>query len=91
MVVGIAPGLLKRFLLHFSLLPLVAGTSYELLRLSGKTRDNVITRNLIKPGLWLQKITTREPSPAQMEVAIVALESALGITDSKIAVKKTCL
>ncbi|MEP0827386.1 MAG: DUF1385 domain-containing protein [bacterium] len=88
---GSPPTLLKRFLLHFILLPLVAGGAYELLKLSGKTRDNKLTRILIQPGLWLQRITTREPSPDQMEVAIVALETALGITESKLTVKKTCL
>ena len=91
LITGVSPTLLKRFLIHFTLLPLVAGISYELLKLSGKTRDNAITRFLIKPGLWLQRITTREPSPEQMEVAIVALESALGITESHLTVKKTCL
>jgi uncharacterized protein YqhQ len=91
LVVGSAPALLKRFLLHFTLLPLVAGGAYELLKLSGKTRKNPITRFLIQPGLWLQRITTREPSPEQMEVAIVALETALGISESKLAVKRTCL
>jgi uncharacterized protein YqhQ len=90
-IVGNPPALLTRFGLHFSLLPLVAGSSYELLKISGKTRDNIITKTLIKPGLWLQKITTKEPSPEQMEVAIVALEEAEGITDSKLSVKKTCL
>ncbi len=90
-VTGDAPGLLQRFGLHFSLLPLVAGASYELLKLSGRTRDNAITRILIKPGLWIQRITTKEPSPSQMEVAIVALETALGMTESKLSVKKTCL
>jgi uncharacterized protein YqhQ len=88
---GTPPTLLTRFGLHFSLLPLVAGSSYELLKLSGKTRESAITKFLIKPGLWLQKITTKEPSIEQMEVAIVALESAEGITDSKLTVKKTCL
>lgn len=91
LLTGESPTLLKRFLIHFSLLPLVAGSSYELLKLSGKTRDNAITKFLIKPGLWLQRITTREPSPEQMEVAIVALESALGVTESHLDVKKTCL
>lgn len=76
---GAPPGLFERFAVHFSLLPLVAGTSYELLKLSGKTRDNAITRVLIKPGLWLQKITTKEPSLDQLEVAIVALKSALNM------------
>ena len=69
----------------------MAGSSYEILKLSGKTRDNAVTKLLIKPGLWLQRITTREPSPKQMEVAIVALESALGVTESQLDVKKTCL
>ncbi len=91
LIAGQAPTLLQRFALHFSLLPLVAGASYELLKLSGRTRDNALTKILIKPGLWIQRITTREPSPAQMEVAIVALESALNMTESKLAVKKTCL
>ncbi len=90
-IAGAPPTLLQRFATHFSLLPLVAGGSYELLKLSGKTRHNPITRFLIQPGLWLQRITTSEPSPDQMEVAIVALESALGYTESLLTVKKTCL
>jgi uncharacterized protein YqhQ len=90
-IVGQAPTLLKRFAIHFSLLPIVAGGSYELLKLSGKTRSNPITRILIQPGLWLQRITTSEPSDQQMEVAIVALESALGVTESKLSVEKTYL
>jgi uncharacterized protein YqhQ len=91
LIAGTPPTLLKRFLIHFMLLPLVAGGSYELLRLSGKTQNNGVTKVLIQPGLWLQRITTSEPSSDQMEVAIVALETALGITESKLAVKKTCL
>jgi uncharacterized protein YqhQ len=82
LVVGTYPPLLKRFLIHFSLLPLVAGGSYELLKLSGKTRENKITRILSAPGIWLQKITTQEPDESQLEVAIVALESALGNQES---------
>ncbi|MFH2037661.1 MAG: DUF1385 domain-containing protein [Candidatus Zixiibacteriota bacterium] len=90
-ITGAPPSLWTRFGLHFSLLPLVAGSSYELLKLSGKTRNNPITRFLIQPGLWLQKITTKEPSLEQMEVAIVALEEAEGITESRLSVKKTFL
>ena len=85
---GHAPDLLTRFAVHFSLLPFVAGGSYELLKLSGKTRDNRFTRLIIKPGLWLQRITTSEPSMDQLEVAIVALEASLGITESKILARK---
>ena len=90
-VVGHAPALATRFGLHFSLLPLVAGSSYELLKLSGRTSDNAITRVLIKPGLWLQKITTKEPSVEQLEVALVALEAALGVTDTKLTCKRSAL
>jgi len=74
---GSPPTLLTRFLIHFSLLPFVAGGSYELLKLSGKTRDNRLTRLLIIPGIWLQAITTREPSLRQLEVAISSLNNAL--------------
>ncbi len=89
LLVGHPPTLLTRFGIHFSLLPLVAGSSYELLKLSGKTRDNKLTQILIKPGLWLQKITTKEPSKDQLEVAIVALETALGVTNSRIVSERT--
>ncbi len=88
MQTGHPPTLLTRFAVHFSLLPFVAGGSYELLKLSGKTRDNKLTRLLIKPGLWLQLITTKEPSREQLEVAIVSLEAALGLTESRIAAQK---
>ncbi len=75
--VGRQPGLLQRFGIHLLLLPLIAGFSYELLKLSGKTRDRRITRMLIAPGLWLQKITTREPDASQLQVAIAALKSSV--------------
>jgi len=91
MKMGHAPTLLVRFGIHFSLLPLVAGSSFELLKLSGKTRDNAITRILIQPGLWLQKITTKEPSRDQIEVAIAALEASLGIVETRLASKVTAL
>jgi uncharacterized protein YqhQ len=79
---GHPPTLLNRFAVHLALLPIVAGTSFELLKLSGKTRENVITKILIAPGLWLQKITTKEPSRDQLEVGIAALKAALGQTES---------
>jgi len=73
------PILAKRFLFHLLLLPVVAGVSYEILKLSSKTKDNFFTRILIAPGLWLQKITTQRPSEDQIEVAVAALENAVGI------------
>jgi len=87
-ITGHAPSLPARFAVHFSLLPLVAGVSYELLKLSGRTRDNAVTRVMIKPGLWLQKITTKEPSVDQLEVAIAALEASLGVTESKLTSRR---
>jgi uncharacterized protein YqhQ len=78
LVTGIPPTLLQRYLIHFLLLPLVAGGAYELLKLSGKKRDSKIIRIFSAPGVWLQKITTREPDKSQLEVAIAALENALG-------------
>lgn len=77
-ITGYAPSLLQRFAVHFSLLPLVAGGSYELLKFSAKTSENPVVKMLIAPGLWLQRITTKEPNNEQLEVAIVALEAALG-------------
>jgi uncharacterized protein YqhQ len=78
LLAGVPPTLPKRFLVHFCLLPLVAGVGYELLKLSGKARHNKIVKFLIAPGLWIQRITTQEPSDDQLEVAIVALQNALG-------------
>jgi len=87
-VMGYIPWWLERAVFHLTLLPIVAGTSYELLKLSGKTRDNIVTRILIQPGLWLQRITTKEPTPDQLEVAIAALEASLGVTESKLTSRR---
>jgi uncharacterized protein YqhQ len=56
------------------LIPVIAGVSYELLKLSAKFPNNIILRMLMKPGLWAQKITTRRPDQKQIEVAIAALK-----------------
>ncbi|KPL02254.1 MAG: hypothetical protein AMJ73_09020 [candidate division Zixibacteria bacterium SM1_73] len=82
---GVPPTLLRRFAIHFCLLPLVAGVGYELLKLSAKTSHNRIVKFLIAPGLWIQRITTQEPSDDQLEVAIVALQNALGIKKPALA------
>jgi uncharacterized protein YqhQ len=76
--IGHNPTLWQRFITHFSLLPLLGGISYELLKLSGRKRDNRYVRWSTAPGLWLQHITTREPDDAQLEVALVALKDAVG-------------
>ena len=53
----------------------IGGISYELLKLSGKHRDNTVVRALAFPGMLMQKLTTREPTDDQIEVALVALRS----------------
>jgi len=55
----------------------IAGISYELLKLSDKFKSNVIFNSLSKPGLWLQRITTRQPTKKQVEVAILAVKNIL--------------
>ncbi len=86
LITGVPPTLPKRFLLHFTLLPLVAGVGYELLKLSGKTQNRRISRFLSAPGLWIQNITTSEPTEDQLEVALVALKNALSTKEPSIPV-----
>lgn len=69
------PNLIERIISRIILMPVVAGISYELIRLAGRTENRVI-QTLVKPGLWLQYLTTREPHGDQIEVAIKALEAA---------------
>ncbi|MCK4521756.1 MAG: DUF1385 domain-containing protein [Nanoarchaeota archaeon] len=59
--------------LRMVLLPVIVGISYELLKLSSRFKNNIIIKWLIKPGLWIQKITTKEPDNKQIEVAIDSL------------------
>jgi uncharacterized protein YqhQ len=88
LITGMPPTLLRRFAIHFCLLPLVAGVGYELLKLSGRTQSNKVVRFLSAPGLWIQNITTNEPSEDQMEVALVALKSALSKEELPITVSE---
>lgn len=69
------PNLIERIISRIILMPVVAGISYELIRLAGRT-ENPVIQTLVKPGLWLQYLTTREPHADQIEVAIQALEVA---------------
>ncbi|MFA6528030.1 MAG: DUF1385 domain-containing protein [Candidatus Gracilibacteria bacterium] len=68
---------LHKFAERVALLPIIAGISYEALKLSAKHMNSRFVRTVIAPGLWLQKITTREPDEKQLEVAIKALERCL--------------
>ena len=60
------------------LLPIV-GVAYELIRFAGKHSDNRVLMTLLAPGLWLQRLTTREPSLDQLEVSIKALREVLDV------------
>jgi len=71
-----APFLVK-FASRIVFIPVIAGLAYETIRFSSKHVDSPVFRFLITPGLWLQRITTREPSADQIEVAIAALKEAL--------------
>ncbi len=59
------------------LLPVIAAVSYEVIRFSGRHQSAAIGKALAAPGLWLQRLTTREPDDAQIEVAIRAMETAV--------------
>ena len=65
-----------RVLMRLALLPVVAGISYELIKWAGRS-SNVCVTWLSKPGLWLQKLTTREPDESMIEVAIASMEPCI--------------
>ena len=71
------PNFLVRFALHLPFVPLVAGLSFEVLKLTARFQDSFWVRPFVLPGLWLQKITTQEPDEKQLEVAIASIRAAL--------------
>ena len=64
------------------LLPLIAGLAYELIRFAGKHQNRVVM-TILAPGLWLQRLTTREPSLDQLEVSIRALREVLALEERR--------
>jgi uncharacterized protein YqhQ len=70
------PSLWERIASRILLLPVVAGISYEIIRLAGRSQ-NAIIQTAIKPGLWLQYLTTRPPEDEMVEVAIESLKAVL--------------
>lgn len=70
-------------LIRVLLMPIIAGVSYEIIRFAGKNVDNKWVSWLSKPGLWLQRLTTREPDDSQIEVAIASLKAVIP-ADSKL-------
>ena len=65
-----------RFLLRLLLIPVVAGVSYEFIRMAGRS-DSGFWSIVSRPGMWVQKLTTREPDEDMIQVAIVAVETVL--------------
>ena len=61
-------------MIRLLLVPVIAGISYEIIRLAGRS-DNVIVQIISRPGLWLQKLTTREPDEDMVKVAIASVEA----------------
>jgi len=72
------PPLIWRILERVALIPVVAAISYEIIRFAGKHEKSRIVRIVMAPGLLFQKLTTREPSMDQIDVAIAALQAATG-------------
>ena len=63
------------------LLPLIAGLAYELIRFASKHQSNRVVMTLLAPGMWLQRLTTREPTHEQIEVSIRALKEVLRLEE----------
>ncbi len=63
-----------RVLIRIALIPVIAGISYEIIRLAGKS-NNILVRIISAPGMWLQGLTTKEPDESMVEVAIAAVEA----------------
>lgn len=75
-------GFFLKFLFRILLLPLIAGVSYELIRLAARKRGSLLAW-LTRPGLWLQRITTQPPDDQQLEVAVRALEGAMALEQAQ--------
>lgn len=70
------PSLALRIVTRLLLLPVIAGVSYELLKWAGRS-DNIVVKILSLPGLYLQKVTTKEPDDEMLEVAIAAVGACM--------------
>ena len=65
------------------LIPVIAAISYEIIRFSGTRQHLLVGQIISRPGLWLQRLTTRQPDDGQIEVAICAVEGALAADDGR--------
>jgi uncharacterized protein YqhQ len=71
------PGLVWRLGSRVVAIPVIAGLAYEALRLGAKYPDSLAMRAMMRPGIWLQKITTQEPNAGQIEVAVASFSEVL--------------
>jgi uncharacterized protein YqhQ len=78
-----------RLATHIPCIPIVGGISYEVLKFSAKHSTSPLGRILVAPGLWLQKITTKEPDESQMEVSLAAIKAALRMVDAPVVTRAT--
>ncbi|MFY9609755.1 MAG: DUF1385 domain-containing protein [Blastocatellia bacterium] len=76
--------LFLNFLVRLTLIPVVAGVSYEIIRASAKSKAQWFFSVITRPGLWMQNITTKEPDDSQLEVAIVALKESLKLEPANV-------
>ncbi len=74
--------------LHLLFLPVVAGLSYEVIKVTSANMHKPFFRALAQPGLWLQRITTKEPDEGQIDVAATSLKSAFGDAYNEFAGKQ---
>src|SRR3954470_8830167 len=70
---------------RIAFLPVIAGIAYELIRFAGKHQGNRVLMTVLAPGMWLQRLTTRQPSLDQLEVSIRALNEVLHLEESRAA------
>jgi len=77
--------MLLKLVIRLALIPVIAGISYEIIRLAGRS-DNIFVRIISAPGMWMQRLTTKEPDDDMIEVAIAAVEA---IFDWKAYIKDT--
>lgn len=71
------PSFTRNLLIRLAFLPVIAGVAYEYLKISARYADKSWTRLFIAPGLWLQRLTTKEPTNRQLQVALHSLKLAL--------------
>ena len=78
-LIGRPPSLWQMVLSRIVLIPVIAALGYEVTHFSGNHTKNGLVRTILYPGLWLQKLTTREPDDSQLEVALSALRKVVEI------------